>query len=83
MMSRTRSIGSFVSSATPRRSSSLTGSTIWLVWPWSAVAITSVLPSFLAKSSAFFTASSKTTVSPICPHGSAAWSRLSIDALST
>ncbi len=52
MRSRTRSIGCLASSADAARSSSVTFSTIWLVCPWSAVAITSVLPSFLAKSSA-------------------------------
>ena len=49
----------------PRRSSSVTFSTIWLVWAWSAVTNTEVLPSFAAKSSAAWTASSKSTVSPI------------------
>ena len=58
-------------------------STIWLVCAWSAVTITSVLPSLRAKSRAFETASSICSVSPIWPHASAAWSFLSIEALST
>ena len=58
-------------------------STIWLVCAWSAVTMTRVWPSFLAKASAAWTASSSCSVSPIWPHGSAAWSFLSIEALST
>src|SRR5699024_9527736 len=43
--------------------------TIWEVWAWSAVVMTSVSPSSFAKSRAASTASSRSTVSPICPHG--------------
>src|SRR5699024_7200436 len=57
--------------------------TIWLVWAWSAVTMTRVSPSALANSRAAATASSRSIVSPICPHTSAEWLRLSMEAPST
>src|SRR3954468_8269174 len=56
---------------------------IWLVWAWSAVTMTSVSPCVFAKSMPTLTASSRSLVSPIWPHGLAAWSCLSIEAPST
>ncbi|MCY1375832.1 hypothetical protein D9M69_632750 [compost metagenome] len=50
---------------------------------WSAVTITRVLPSFLAKSRAAATASSKALTSSSVWAASLAWERLSISAPST
>ena len=66
-----------------RPGTTLPTSTIWLVCAWSAVTITSVSWCVLANSRATWTALSKATVSPICWHGAAAWSCLSMDAPST